>query len=560
MGFFQKFKSRSKVAKRSPAADVAGRSDQGTGERENEEPTIRRGLEGEGSRQQNATAPKKLVSRFFSPSMPSEAAYLLGVRAWLTKRQARAQALSKFDSKGATSPIARNISKKSSSFWRSGSRNRLAQEPQVSPQTDRPSTVPAKSTLCLPLLPRVSLQLNNSQVLHYTSSLDQLASAYSSRAESPEPESIFDPRSTRSTNPSPASTISTGINGYGNLKHTVASVLRNIDPAFVPEPLNVRRGTIRGPVEHVSNRTDNRLSVERIQGMRAFLYADSDSSSYQEDPVPSSLPEPTSLVLVVDEEKSKRLSDIINDATANLIQYTENLQKDARPPIPPKSLRRRSVFGLPVRTDPVSENAAPSIKGILHCPFVPRSSATNDTEDFAHLRSSSQHSDAHELTTKWLGKQPQRRDSFTGSFSMPSRPYTRPDKHWYATQERFMEIFDDIPSLEASARRENPKLYHMRKRRTLLELGLTERDLIEHPTTERGEEIMALLDTLEERLQREREAETRRKQLEEGHTIPVRKSKSIPYLTIGVHCANDVRSGYSFGGANSRKATGRGMD
>lgn len=106
-----------------------------------------------------------------------------------------------------------------------------------------------------------------------------------------------------------------------------------------------------------------------------------------------------------------------------------------------------------------------------------------------------------------------------------------------------MEVFDEIPTNAASARRENPKLYQIRKRRALVEMGLTEHDLVEPTTTPRGEEIMVLLDALDERLQRERRVEAERSRLEEA-AAPATPRFQICEPTVGVHNANDVRSGF----------------
>jgi hypothetical protein len=106
-----------------------------------------------------------------------------------------------------------------------------------------------------------------------------------------------------------------------------------------------------------------------------------------------------------------------------------------------------------------------------------------------------------------------------------------------------MEIFDEIPSIVAGARRENPKIYHMRKRRVLLEMGLTERDLIEGPGSERGKKIMKLLDGLDERLRKERREEARRSLLKGESAGPVKRPRSLS--SVRAHCVNDVRwNGY----------------
>jgi hypothetical protein len=131
-----------------------------------------------------------------------------------------------------------------------------------------------------------------------------------------------------------------------------------------------------------------------------------------------------------------------------------------------------------------------------------------------------------------------------------------------------MSIFDDIPSNIGGARRENPKLYNMRKRRALVQLGLMEWEMAEVPETPRGVQIMALLDVLEEKMEWERRekamgarARARAREQEGKGKGKARTIKFVGEAGAEAYCANDARSGFGLGYVRPGREmkAGRGM-
>lgn len=423
-------------------------------------------------------------------------------------------------------------------------------------------------------------------VMNHVSSLDHLASAYSSGRQSPEPNSIFEPHLKDSTSPSSASTVSAEFNEYKTPEFTLSPVREDVVPSYVPKPLIIRPGTLPDPTrtalgrsytplsEEVMQKMRARLSVisvtssdadpytlltrERIRKMRARLSFISGSSLDAEENDPPSTPV-TVAVEDFDKPVSHKLPSAIPKDTIDVFQSTEHLVDGHPPPIPPRSAQRNPIVEAPT-TDIVSNPVPPSSRDTTrppHLPLAPPYIRTTLPPPLPKPKPPPR-TTAVELPRTWLDKAPHRHDSVVGPSLAPvSRRYTRPKKTWYAVRERFLEIFGDAPTIAASARRENPKIYQMRKRRTLVEMGLTEMDLNERTDSRRGEKIMRLLDGLEERLMREREEEAKKGYVGEGSREKVRSSVAR-VSTIGVHCANDVRSGFiDKSGKGKGKVVGR---
>ena len=269
------------------------------------------------------------------------------------------------------------------------------------------------------------------------------------------------------------------------------------------------------------------------------------SSEAEESDVPSvSIPVP-----VAESEKNicQRTIATISEDTIDAIPPTENLPEDEPPPIPPKSAKRNAIL-FPPTTDVLANPLPPSSRTTSRFSLPPLDTPTSRPLLHLNLNPSARNTMFADLPPNWYTSAPLRHDSLLDTPPPRRHPYTRPNKTWYAVRERFLEIFDDAPTVKAGARRENPKIYQMRKRRTLLEMGLTENDLGEPTETKRGREIMRLLDKLEERLTREREVEEVRKEEAGEERQEVRSS--VRLSMVGVRCTNDAVYGYS---SKSRK-------
>ncbi|KAF1972684.1 hypothetical protein BU23DRAFT_599457 [Bimuria novae-zelandiae CBS 107.79] len=554
MGFLQRLKAVSKTPKRSPAEELVPQSILVASKSDKVASTQGKSLIDQANGIPDARTPRKLTRKRSLNCPVSEDA---------NKRHSRSPAPEVFS-------------------WSDSTHGRSATHRPSRPLADRQAPVFSNARFPPPLPLDIS-EGDQLKIIHQNSSLDQLASGYNSGSSSPDPGSIFGSSPTRTMNTSPASTISLSKSEHGKFKLAVAPPPRLVDPAFVPAELDIKQGILSLPAENVSERSDDRLTLADIERMRAALYTDSEYFSDEEEvDFPSALEPGPSLDEASDPEASKGLLAVLNQATADLIKLTERLHEvpaaapqalpsgsSARklscaaapfPDVGTKSCICSSVVDPAPKTSVLPRVSAHTAEGNLkelHSPHLPLPDIPLPSHP---ARPPATDNETPVRSDKWWGKQPQRCDSF-GNPSDPLAPrrYTRPNKHWYATRERFMEIFDEIPTIEGGARRENPKLYQMRKRRTLLEIGLTERDLLEAPTAVRGEEIMLLLDALECRLQREREEENaRKKRVEERDVGPVRPvRKSGRAATIGAHCANDARIVYSAGGTMKGKIVER---